>query len=209
MNRYNSVIAEVLKAILETNHYTSFLYHSSVLSMAPVDLSKEVILLLLPTDIPEDYQARIKTKYPGIQIRWHNTLRPEGPHPRPEEIVPNELFQGVTILCARFLPTTDTLPRCHYVQLTAAGPNEHIKKPLYQRPNVKVCSANGVHPPQIAEWVRLPRATYPFTRRQDVAYALYTHILHYVTMKESIATTEYLFTWRSADSSTPSWINVH
>lgn len=116
-------------------------------------LSKDIILFLLPTDIPEDYQARIKSKYPGIRIRWYNTLVPDGPHPNPEEIVPKELFDGVTILCARFLPPADLLPKCHYVQLTAAGPDRHTQHPLYLRPQVSVCSSNGVHPPQISEWV--------------------------------------------------------
>ena len=118
-----------------------------------VDLSKEIILFLLPTDIPEDYSFRITDKYPGIQVRWYNTLGPDGPHTQPEEIVPKELFQDVTILCARFLPSADLLPQCRYVQLTAAGPDKHTKSPLYQNPRIDVCSANGVHPPQIAEWV--------------------------------------------------------
>jgi hypothetical protein len=56
-----------------------------------VDLSKEVILFLLPNDIPEDYESRITNKYPGIQVRWYNTLGPDGPHTKPEEIVPKEL----------------------------------------------------------------------------------------------------------------------
>ena len=118
-----------------------------------LDLSKEVILFLLPTDIPEEYQSRIKTKYPGIQVRWFNTLGPDGPHTKPENIVPRELFQDVTILCARFLPSADLIPNCRYVQLTAAGPDKHTKHALYKNPKVDVCSANGVHPPQIAEWV--------------------------------------------------------
>ena len=121
--------------------------------MSPINLSKEVILFLLPADIPENYQSRIKKTYPEIEIRWFNTLRPEGPHPNPEEIVPAELFEDVTILCARFLPSTDILAKCHYVQLTAAGPDKHTNKPLYLNPKVDICSANGVHPPQIAEWI--------------------------------------------------------
>lgn len=121
--------------------------------MDPIDLGKEIILFLLPTAIPEDYQARIKEKHPGIQIRWFNTMLPEGPHSEPEKIVPKELFEGVTILCARFLPSTDILPKCHHVQLTSAGSDKHTAKPLYKNPNITICSANGVHPPQIAEWV--------------------------------------------------------
>jgi phosphoglycerate dehydrogenase-like enzyme len=149
--------------------------------MGPKDLSKEVILLLLPTDIPEGYQSRIKSKYPGIQIRWYNTLGPDGPAMKPEEIVPKELFEGVTILCARFLPSAELVPKCHYVQLTAAGPDKHTKHPLYQNPTTNFCSSSGVHPPQIAEWVI---GTYIAHKHHFSKYAEYQQRGYWPSMHE-------------------------
>ena len=120
--------------------------------MAPHrDLNNEVILFLLPKDVPQAYQTRLQQKYPGMTIRWRDTLTNDGIL-KPEDF-PDELFKGVTILCAQFLPEVSLVPKCHYVQLTAAGPDRHINNSLYKSPNVAVCSSNGVHPPQIAEWV--------------------------------------------------------
>ena len=69
------------------------------------------------------------------------------------EDVPPELFEGVTILCTQRMPDASLLPKCHLVQLTAAGPDRSVSHPLYKESNAIFCSANGVHPPQIAEWV--------------------------------------------------------
>lgn len=118
------------------------------------DLSKEILLLTLPKDIPDDYVSRLKSRYPGITIRWRSMLSSSqvfGPSDLPREDQ-EDLCRGVTILCTQLLPDANLLPNCHYVQLTAAGPDRAVSHPLYQNPGVTFCSTNGVHPPQIAEW---------------------------------------------------------
>ena len=114
------------------------------------DISHEVLLIVLPTDVPSDYETRLKQTYPGIAIRWLNKLT-NNRILDPNEI-PKELLQDVTILCTQRLPEAPLLPKCRYIQLTAAGPDRHVNHALYKNPNITVCSSNGVHPPQIAEW---------------------------------------------------------
>ena len=47
--------------------------------MAPHrDLNNEVILFLLPKDVPQAYQTRLQQKYPGMTIRWRDTLTNDG-----------------------------------------------------------------------------------------------------------------------------------
>lgn len=116
------------------------------------DFSQEVILFLLPTDIPQDYQTRLQRKFPGVTARWHNMLSPATREVLTWESVPRHLFDGVTILCAQRLPPAEYVPKCHLIQLTAAGPDKSAQHPLFKDPKATVCSANGVHPPQIAEW---------------------------------------------------------
>lgn len=114
------------------------------------EIGREVLLIVLPSDVQPDYRARLQQKYPGITIRSFNTLTDDRILETSE--VPRHLFQDVTILCAQRLPEASLLPKCHYIQLTAAGPDRHINHKLYKNPSVTVCSSNGVHPPQIAEW---------------------------------------------------------
>ena len=118
---------------------------------APRDLSREVILFLLPADVPEEYEASLKKRYPGITIRWQNMMSDSGPM-RTSDHLPDELFRYVTILCTQGLPPAERLPHCHYIQLTSAGPDRALVHPFYQRPDVTFCAAHGVHPPQMAEW---------------------------------------------------------
>lgn len=121
--------------------------------MAPNrDFSQETILFLLPADIPEDYQTRLQHKFPGVTIRWHNMLSPTTKEVLTWEALPHHLFEDVTVLCAQRLPPVQLVPKCHLIQLTAAGPDKSASHPLFQDPKTTVCSANGVHPPQIAEW---------------------------------------------------------
>ena len=68
------------------------------------------------------------------------------------ESVPKHLFEGVTILIAQRLPPESYIHNCHLVQLTAAGPDKSASHEVFRKDTVTVCSANGVHPPQIAEW---------------------------------------------------------
>ena len=120
-------------------------------SIPPRDLGYEVLQILIRFDIPVAYLNRLQQKYPGLTIRWHNMSI--NTQVISYDDIPRELFNDVTILCSQRLPDADWVPKCHFVQLTSAGPDKSIQRPLYQNPKVTLCTSNGVHPPQIAEWV--------------------------------------------------------
>lgn len=117
------------------------------------DVGKGLVLFLIPKDIPDAYQARLKQKYPGLTIRWRNVLTDTGLLSSSD--LPKELFSGVTIICCHIMliPDASLVPDCHLVQLSAAGPDKAIKTALYNKPDVAFCTSNGIHAPQIAEWV--------------------------------------------------------
>lgn len=60
---------------------------------------------------------------------------------------------------ATYLATLDWLPapslahRLKFIQFASAGINHVAKHPIYTDTKIPLCSANGVHGPQIAEWV--------------------------------------------------------
>lgn len=50
-------------------------------------------------------------------------------------------------------PTASFLPNVKLIQFFSAGTNHVAKHPIYTDSKIPLCSANGVHGPQIAEWV--------------------------------------------------------
>lgn len=45
------------------------------------------------------------------------------------------------------------MPNIKFIQFISAGTNHVSKHPIYTDTKIPLCSANGVHGPQIAEWV--------------------------------------------------------
>lgn len=50
-------------------------------------------------------------------------------------------------------PSPASLPSVKLIQFASAGVNNHANHPIYTDSDIPLCSANGVHGPQIAEWV--------------------------------------------------------
>ncbi|EXJ78324.1 hypothetical protein A1O3_09485 [Capronia epimyces CBS 606.96] len=114
-------------------------------------LSQDTVLIMMPIDPMQEVIDRLQNKFPGVKIRWQNTKSPTGVM-RSEDMAP-ELFDGVTIVCAYLVPPASLLPKVRFVQLTSSGADQCIEHPLYKQAHIPFCTANGAHPPQIAEWV--------------------------------------------------------
>jgi phosphoglycerate dehydrogenase-like enzyme len=82
--------------------------------------------------------------------------------------IPADVFKRTTYLATLFwLPkSAKEIPNIKLIQFFSAGTNHVAKHPIYTDSKIPLCSANGVHGPQIAEWVimmdlvhshRLPR----------------------------------------------------
>ncbi|KAI0012991.1 hypothetical protein F4779DRAFT_566537 [Xylariaceae sp. FL0662B] len=115
-------------------------------------LSSEVLLVFLPTKPATEWVERITKRYPGFQVRWVNTVKEDGTIVKFEE-VSDQIWDRVSILVTYHPPPAHLIPRIRFVQLTSAGADRWLNHPKYQDENVIFCTANGVHPPQIAEWV--------------------------------------------------------
>ena len=104
----------------------------------------EVILILMPWEIPREFIQHVKTLSPGIEVLIH----PGGRHDKtvPSDISP-ETWKRVTVLFAwKSLPPKELVPNLEYVQLLSAGCNHVAEHPLYDATDVTFCTANGVHP---------------------------------------------------------------
>ncbi|CRK20156.1 D-2-hydroxyacid dehydrogenase like protein [Verticillium longisporum] len=117
----------------------------------PTSLSNDKILLLVASPPKQDWISRIESRYPGIKIRWVDCTS-SGALTTPDEI-PAALWKDITIYSSWLTPRAELIPNVRFVQLSSAGADRWLDHALYLNPDVVFCSANGVHPPQIAEWV--------------------------------------------------------
>lgn len=113
-------------------------------TMTTSNQKPEVILILMPWEIPADFVEHIKTLSPGIEVHIYFG----GRH---DKVVPSEIseeaWKKVTVLFTwNALPPKDLVPNLEYVQLLSAGCNHVADDPLFKDTDVSFCTANGVHP---------------------------------------------------------------
>ncbi|KAK1770037.1 D-isomer specific 2-hydroxyacid dehydrogenase [Phialemonium atrogriseum] len=110
------------------------------------------LLLLIPEAPPQEYLDRLHTNFPGLEVVYH---RLDWRETKTQTLFPEEEWKDITILLAsgNALPTKDLAPKLQYVQLMSAGANHVLKNPLFSDTDIAFCTANGVHGPQISEWV--------------------------------------------------------
>ena len=69
---------------------------------------------------------------------------------------PQSIYKDVTVLVSLFTfpanPKADA-PLLDFIQLFSAGSNQVHKHPIFTETDVPICTASGIHGPQIAEWV--------------------------------------------------------
>lgn len=119
--------------------------------MAPnPTLEGEKLLIIMPWFPSEDKLARYKEQYPGLEIvhvpisSWKDKIDPQ-------------LWADATI-CLSFMifpESKEQAPKLKYVQLSSAGCNHLRPSYLFGEPSVAICTANGIHGPQISEWVMM------------------------------------------------------
>ncbi|RYP68458.1 hypothetical protein DL769_005510 [Monosporascus sp. CRB-8-3] len=113
------------------------------------DLTGHKLLLLTPLDLPTGWADAVRARYQGLAIE-HNRHNPWAGGGPPEDVD----WSNVTVLVTGpVLPSPRDAPRLHLVQLQSAGANYVLEHPLFQDTKVAFCTANGVHGPQMAEWV--------------------------------------------------------
>jgi len=60
---------------------------------------------------------------------------------------------AVLVTLSYLPPTAADIPNIQFIQFISAGINHVSHHPIYTDSDIVICSANGVHGPQIAEWV--------------------------------------------------------
>ncbi|KAK8019177.1 hypothetical protein PG990_004315 [Apiospora arundinis] len=95
------------------------------------------------------WRRRVAEKHPGLRVVAHdqNTWR--------DRAFPRDLdwAHATMLLSGAVFPDPDVAPRMEYIQLQSAGADPVNQTPIFRETDVAVCTTNGVHGPQIAEWV--------------------------------------------------------
>ncbi|KAK8041807.1 hypothetical protein PG993_006330 [Apiospora rasikravindrae] len=95
------------------------------------------------------WRSRVERAHPGLKIVVHDqdTWR--------DRTFPRDLDWARTtlLLSGAVFPTPDVAPKLEYIQLQSAGADPINQTPIFKETDVAVCTTNGVHGPQIAEWV--------------------------------------------------------
>ncbi|KAL1874744.1 hypothetical protein VTK73DRAFT_272 [Phialemonium thermophilum] len=141
----------VANSVGPTNAVSSTTPATSATAANPT-LRGHKLLILTPTVVDPNTIEKIKQAFPDLQVAAHKVeffqkSLPEG--------VPEEEWRNVTILLTtgNLLPSPEQAPLLRYVQLFSAGANNILNNPLFKDTDITFCSANGVHGPQITEWV--------------------------------------------------------
>jgi phosphoglycerate dehydrogenase-like enzyme len=124
-------------------------------STPAVSKEKELVLAVLPWP-KEQCQPGIdalEKEFSHLRVQ-HFYSHFENGNITVDDIPPHLLAQASYIATLFWLPETpDQIPKTELIQFFSAGTNHVANHPIYTDSKIPLCSANGVHGPQIAEWV--------------------------------------------------------
>lgn len=110
----------------------------------PSGREADVLLILMPWEIPDDFVKHIKTLAPGIEVHIYPCGRFDTAVPSE---IPQDVWSKVTVLFTwNAMPSKELVPSLQYVQLLSAGCNHVAETPVFKETDVTFCTANGVHP---------------------------------------------------------------
>ncbi|KAF7546928.1 hypothetical protein G7Z17_g8084 [Cylindrodendrum hubeiense] len=110
---------------------------------------KAIVLTTVPA--PPAAVEAIRKQFPDLKIKFY--LVPWGSPGIGGDFKDEDWKDTTVLLTSTVLPTVEQAPHIQYIQLTSAGVNHLVSNPYFTETNVPFCTANGVHGPQITEWV--------------------------------------------------------
>ena len=115
---------------------------------------KDHLLCAVPEPEPTKVIEHLRDKFPEIEITWKQvpfTFDAEAL----KNSLPQNVWEDISILFtfAAFPEKKDEAPKLDLVQLLSAGSNQIQKHWIWKEKEIDICTASGIHGPQIAEWV--------------------------------------------------------
>ncbi|KAK1759016.1 oxidoreductase-like protein [Echria macrotheca] len=125
-------------------------FHHTIENRSGSGVQGHTLLIQAPADPPPGYLDSLRERFPDLEVLVHKKSWFSA-----DNTVADDEYARTTIMMAPFapVPTPDQVPRLELVQLQSAGANHLLEHPLFVDTEVKFCTANGVHGPQISEWI--------------------------------------------------------
>ncbi|KAH7041460.1 uncharacterized protein B0I36DRAFT_312879, partial [Microdochium trichocladiopsis] len=122
------------------------------------DLAGHKLVILSPFKEEPALRERLHKRFPGLKVQhfdWDVWHKPTLPSAQTTDNQGGSLdWSDVTVLVTGpQFPEREEAPKLQLVQLQSAGANYVLEKPIYKDTDIAFCTANGVHGPQISEWV--------------------------------------------------------
>ncbi|RTE77633.1 hypothetical protein BHE90_007880 [Fusarium euwallaceae] len=121
--------------------------------MANPTLKGHRALILTTVSVPSGPIDAIRYQFPDLEIITR--VAPWGVNDVGDGFSDEDWKEITLLLTPTVLPTVEQAPRIRLVQLISAGANHVLSHPFFSNTKVPFCSANGIHGPQIAEWIIL------------------------------------------------------
>ena len=132
---------------------------------------KDHLLLALPFPEPKEITDRLRSKFPQIEITYAQV--PFSPDPKDlEDALSADVYKEATIIhtLSAFPKKKEDAPNFEILQLLSAGSNQVQDTWIWKEEDIAVCTASGIHGPQIAEWVVMTALVHSHSYKQ-----LYEH----------------------------------
>lgn len=108
-------------------------------------LKDDVLLVYLPSPAPEPFLAQARERFPELEVRWF-----EAPIVNfqllPPDHLPDEAWEGVTMLCIYHQPDPAKVSRARFFQAASAGLDMWAGYPKFRDPEVQFANASGCQP---------------------------------------------------------------
>ncbi|KAK6504119.1 hypothetical protein TWF506_002330 [Arthrobotrys conoides] len=117
--------------------------------------STDNVLIAATWDEPTEWISRIRKEHPGITVNYFLIkLEPIEVYMKGGSHVPDEYFKDVTIFVTmQYLPPPEAAPKLEICAILSAGINHIAGTAIYKDTDITITTSNGVHGPQISEWV--------------------------------------------------------
>lgn len=114
-------------------------------------MGSETLLVITPFAPAQAWIDDLRKKVPGINVHVYPTEMYAKEIPKD---IPADVWENTTALYTwKAFPSIGLAPKLQYVQLHSAGANQILGLPLFEKTDIVFSTSNGVHPPQISEWV--------------------------------------------------------
>ncbi|KAH6638083.1 hypothetical protein C7974DRAFT_154000 [Boeremia exigua] len=121
----------------------------------PPTSAKELLLAVLPWPQAQCAPgiAALEAEFPDLEVAHFYSHFANGKIT--VDPIPDDVPARASYLATLFWlpPSAAAIPHARLIQFFSAGTNHVAQHPIYTDSKIPLCSANGVHGPQIAEWV--------------------------------------------------------